>query len=101
MENGFQLNVVLAEIHVPRMWVERHTDIQTQACMLTFYPEFESVSDTDPEIVILLDMSNSMKGKPEEDAKKVMNDLDICKVRYGMTLTYFLPRVAAVHCFLG
>ena len=39
--------------------------------MLTFYPEFESISDPDPEIIILLDMSNSMKGKPEEDAKKV------------------------------
>ena len=39
--------------------------------MLTFYPEFESVSEQDPEIIILLDMSNSMKGKPEEDAKKV------------------------------
>ena len=71
LDDGFQLNVILAEIHVPRMWVERHTDRQTQACMLTFYPEFESISDTDPEIIILLDMSNSMKGKPEEDAKKV------------------------------
>ena len=26
----------------------------------------------DPEIIILIDMSNSMKGKAEEDAKKVM-----------------------------
>lgn len=25
MENGFQLLIGLAEIHVPRMWVERHT----------------------------------------------------------------------------
>ena len=72
IEDGFKLNVILAEIHVPRMWVERHSDSQTHACMLTFYPEFESVSDVDPEIIILIDMSNSMKGKTEEDAKKVM-----------------------------
>ena len=26
MENGFQLLIGLAEIHVPRMWVERHTN---------------------------------------------------------------------------
>lgn len=35
--------------------------LDSQACMLTFYPEFEVDNITDNEIVILLDLSNSMK----------------------------------------
>ena len=42
-----------------------------QACMLTFYPEFESKALPEPEILIILDMSNSMKGTAQEQAKKV------------------------------
>ena len=79
--SGFQLCIGLAEIHVPRMWVEEsdstgpnvtttqkhkylytdHSFAYLQACMLTFYPEFEVDNITDNEIVILLDLSNSMK----------------------------------------
>lgn len=45
--------------------------IPLQACMLTFYPEFETHSLLEPEIFIVLDMSNSMKGDAEKQAKKV------------------------------
>ena len=46
-----------------------HTHIHTntihtlslQACMLTFYPEFEVDEISDNEIIFLLDLSNSMK----------------------------------------
>nr|KAG5699378.1 hypothetical protein BaRGS_008286 [Batillaria attramentaria] len=70
--DGFQLLVGLAEIHVPRMWVERHPDRPDhQACMLTFYPEFEVGSEVKTELVLLLDVSNSMKGTPLQSAKKV------------------------------
>ena len=32
-----------------------------QACMLTFYPEFEVDAISENEIIFLLDLSNSMK----------------------------------------
>ncbi|GFR66346.1 poly [ADP-ribose] polymerase [Elysia marginata] len=61
--SGFLLLIGLAEIHVPRMWVEQHpSKSDHQACMLTFYPEFELEEVMEGEIIILLDMSNSMKG---------------------------------------
>ncbi|KAK3773376.1 hypothetical protein RRG08_023253 [Elysia crispata] len=61
--SGFLLLIGLAEIHVPRMWVEQHpAKTDHQACMLTFYPEFELEALLDGEIIIILDMSNSMKG---------------------------------------
>ena len=43
-----------------------------QACMLTFYPEFEAQASQGYEIVFFLDLSNSMKGKALEEAKKVL-----------------------------
>lgn len=73
IEDGFQLLVGLAEIHVPRMWVEKKTgDQDHQACMLSFYPEFEACEDDNVEVVFLLDLSNSMKGDNLRDAKKVL-----------------------------
>ncbi|XP_061196330.1 uncharacterized protein LOC133204592 [Saccostrea echinata] len=69
---GFQLLITLAEIHVPRMWVECHPKKDLRACMLAFYPEFEAAIDPSPEIIFLLDLSNSMKGDPFRDARKVI-----------------------------
>ncbi|XP_035659528.1 protein mono-ADP-ribosyltransferase PARP4-like [Branchiostoma floridae] len=68
---GFLLQVGLAEIHVPRMWAERHPDKDSQACMLTFYPEFQAEVMQGHEVILLLDGSNSMRGSALEAAKKV------------------------------
>lgn len=39
--------------------------------MLTFYPEFEACPSKDFEVVDMVDVSNSMKGTPLQEAKKV------------------------------
>uniref|UniRef100_A0ABM0MFB2 Poly [ADP-ribose] polymerase n=1 Tax=Saccoglossus kowalevskii TaxID=10224 RepID=A0ABM0MFB2_SACKO len=71
--DSFQLLIGLAEIHVPRMWVEKHPDKQdSQACMLTFYPEFEADSVADCEVIFLVDLSNSMKSCSLEAQKVIM-----------------------------
>ncbi|XP_013883876.1 poly [ADP-ribose] polymerase 4, partial [Austrofundulus limnaeus] len=46
------------------MWVEKHPDKDSQACMLVFYPDFEldSGSEAD-EVVLVLDTSESMRGE--------------------------------------
>ncbi|KAK3097154.1 hypothetical protein FSP39_006899 [Pinctada imbricata] len=73
MDDSFQVLIGLAEIHVPRMWVETEEDNEdSQACMLTFYPEFEAVADDNLDLTLLLDLSNSMKGTSLRDAKKVL-----------------------------
>ena len=67
----FQLLIGLAEIHVPRMWTEQNPDnLDNQACMLTFFPEFEDEMRSENEIVLVIDCSNSMKAS-FEDVKKV------------------------------
>uniref|UniRef100_A0A8D3C5X7 Poly [ADP-ribose] polymerase n=1 Tax=Scophthalmus maximus TaxID=52904 RepID=A0A8D3C5X7_SCOMX len=69
---GFQLSVSLSEVHLPRMWVERHPDKDSQACMLVFYPDFDVRSDSaSDEVVLLLDTSESMKGESLRAAQRI------------------------------
>ncbi|KAK6170199.1 hypothetical protein SNE40_018651 [Patella caerulea] len=73
ISQGFQLLIGLAEIHVPRMWVEQMpNDSENRACMLTFFPEFEANEEEETEIVFILDVSNSMSNEGLQDAKKIL-----------------------------
>ncbi|XP_036417467.1 protein mono-ADP-ribosyltransferase PARP4 isoform X2 [Colossoma macropomum] len=72
--DGFQLSFTLSQIHMPRMWVEKHPEKESEACMLVFYPDFEpsgvsasGVSD----VVILLDTSESMLGEAMLNARRI------------------------------
>ncbi|XP_060944071.1 protein mono-ADP-ribosyltransferase PARP4 isoform X2 [Limanda limanda] len=69
---GFQLSVSLSEVHLPRMWVEKHPDKDSQACMLVFYPDFDvsSMSESD-EVFLLLDTSESMNGESLRMAQRI------------------------------
>ncbi|XP_040912950.1 protein mono-ADP-ribosyltransferase PARP4 isoform X2 [Toxotes jaculatrix] len=69
---GFQLSVTLSEVHLPRMWVEKHPDKNSQACMLVFYPDFDvdSGSESD-EVILLLDTSESMRGESLHTARRI------------------------------
>lgn len=53
-----------------------------QACMLAFYPEFEAAIDPSPEVVFLMDLSNSMKGDAFRDSRKVY--------RYLLSIYWYL-----------
>ncbi|KAM6955132.1 protein mono-ADP-ribosyltransferase PARP4 [Lycodopsis pacificus] len=71
-QDGFQLSITLSEVHLPRMWVEKHPDKDSQASMLVFYPDFEvdSASASD-EVVLLVDTSESMKGESLRMARRI------------------------------
>ncbi|XP_049451030.1 protein mono-ADP-ribosyltransferase PARP4 isoform X2 [Epinephelus fuscoguttatus] len=71
-QEGFQLSVTMSEVHLPRMWVEKSHDEDTEACMLVFYPDFkaDSTSASD-EVVLLLDTSESMNGEPFSMAQRI------------------------------
>ncbi|XP_075886999.1 protein mono-ADP-ribosyltransferase PARP4 [Nelusetta ayraudi] len=87
---GFQLSVSLSQAHLPRMWVEKHPDKMSQACMLVFYPEFDAgPSSACEEVVIVLDTSESMKGEPlrlaQRIAMQVLQTLD-ASIRVNIVL---------------
>uniref|UniRef100_A0AAX7VSJ6 Poly [ADP-ribose] polymerase n=1 Tax=Astatotilapia calliptera TaxID=8154 RepID=A0AAX7VSJ6_ASTCA len=70
--DGFQLSIMLSDVHLPRMWVEKHPDKDSQACMLVFYPDFEVSSSSDAdEVILLLDTSESMKGESLRSARRI------------------------------
>nr|XP_055072059.1 protein mono-ADP-ribosyltransferase PARP4-like isoform X2 [Misgurnus anguillicaudatus] len=81
--DGLQVTFSLSKIHMPRMWVEKHPDKESQACMLVFYPDFKSNSEgpsSVSDVIILLDTSESMRGDAMLNARRialqVLNSLD-------------------------
>ncbi|KAK3543416.1 hypothetical protein QTP70_020438 [Hemibagrus guttatus] len=82
-DDGFRLSFILFQIHMPRMWVEKHPEKDTEACMLVFYPHFESTGFSGSgvsDVIIVLDTSESMRGDAMLNARrialKVLNSLD-------------------------
>ncbi|CAF4222507.1 unnamed protein product, partial [Rotaria sp. Silwood2] len=84
LEKDFILSITLKSINLPRMLNETYVlsdkntsnqlvDENSQACMLTFYPKFEIVDNTNEpvEIVFIIDVSNSMDGKHVQQAKQL------------------------------
>jgi hypothetical protein len=66
------IQIEIATIHMPRMLVEDSFDRKTRACMVSFYPEFETNLNKNPIINFVLDCSNSMKDNSFKDAKKLL-----------------------------
>uniref|UniRef100_A0AAY4D8I0 Poly [ADP-ribose] polymerase n=1 Tax=Denticeps clupeoides TaxID=299321 RepID=A0AAY4D8I0_9TELE len=71
--DGFHLYITLSEMHMPRMWVENHPNKDSQACMLVFYPHFDSCREDGSvgEVIILLDTSGSMQTEAALNARKI------------------------------
>ncbi|XP_074550886.1 protein mono-ADP-ribosyltransferase PARP4-like [Halichoeres trimaculatus] len=71
-QEGFRLSIIVTELWLPRMWVENHPEKDSQACMLVFYPDFDDVSSSaTDEVVLLIDTSESMKGESLCMAQKI------------------------------
>lgn len=61
----------IATIHMPRMLVEDN-DENSRACMVSFYPEFNTQPDPNPTVHLLFDASNSMNiGETASNARKL------------------------------
>ncbi|XP_054079556.1 protein mono-ADP-ribosyltransferase PARP4 isoform X3 [Rissa tridactyla] len=72
--SGFVLDIWISEVYLPRMWVEKHPNKMSEACMLVFQPEFETAFEEEHqsnEVTILLDCSNSMAGSALHQAKQI------------------------------
>ncbi|XP_072467757.1 protein mono-ADP-ribosyltransferase PARP4 isoform X2 [Notamacropus eugenii] len=71
---GFSLQIHIGEAYLPRMWVEKHPNKESEACMLVFHPDFSTVLPEKTqisEVIICLDCSNSMEGSELLQAKQI------------------------------
>ncbi|XP_035398698.1 protein mono-ADP-ribosyltransferase PARP4 [Cygnus atratus] len=100
--SGFGLDIWISQAYLPRMWVEKHPNQRSEACMLVFQPEFEAAFDEEQlssEIIILLDCSNSMAGSMLREAKQIalhaLKQLgfrqNVNVVKFGTNFTEFSP----------
>ncbi|XP_072849781.2 protein mono-ADP-ribosyltransferase PARP4 isoform X1 [Pogona vitticeps] len=91
--SGFALEILIGDVHLPRMWVEKHPDKNTEACMLVFQPEFEASVGSCTiygEIIICLDCSNSMAGSEIQQAKQIaLGALDSCRFATKLSVIKF------------
>ncbi|KAF6120831.1 poly(ADP-ribose) polymerase family member 4 [Phyllostomus discolor] len=72
--SGFSLRIGLSDAYLPRMWVEKHPEKESEACMLVFHPDLNITLPDAPEeseMVICLDCSNSMEGVTFFQAKQI------------------------------
>ncbi|XP_041857533.1 protein mono-ADP-ribosyltransferase PARP4-like isoform X2 [Melanotaenia boesemani] len=98
--DGFQLSITLSEVHLPRMWVEKHPDKDSQACMLVFYPDFQlSSSSAADEVVLLLDTSESMRGEALRSAQRIALQV-LRKLDHNLRLNIILFGTDHTEAFL-
>ncbi|XP_054543703.1 protein mono-ADP-ribosyltransferase PARP4 isoform X2 [Talpa occidentalis] len=72
--SGFSLSIGLCDAYLPRMWVEKHPDKESEACMLVFQPDLDVMLPDvveQNEVIICLDCSNSMEGVTFLQAKRI------------------------------
>ncbi|XP_063161870.1 protein mono-ADP-ribosyltransferase PARP4 [Candoia aspera] len=100
--SGFALEILIGDVYLPRMWVEKHPDENSEACMLVFQPEFEDPFDPlslHGEAIICLDCSNSMAGSAIQQAKEIaLHALNSCHltskisvIKFGTNFVEFFP----------
>ncbi|KAE8627490.1 hypothetical protein XENTR_v10007022 [Xenopus tropicalis] len=58
--DGFYLEITLEDLSFPRLWVEKHPEQDSEACMLVYRSSLEDTFD-DRNVTICLDCSNSME----------------------------------------
>lgn len=72
--SGFSLHIGLSDAYLPRLWVEKHPEKESEACMLVFHPDL-GITHPDiaeeNEVIICLDCSNSMEGVTFLQAKQI------------------------------
>ncbi|XP_054112653.1 protein mono-ADP-ribosyltransferase PARP4 isoform X2 [Callithrix jacchus] len=72
--SGFSLHIGLSDAYLPRMWVEKHPEKESEACMLVFQPDLNvdlpDLAD-ESEVIICLDCSRSMEGVTFLQAKQI------------------------------
>uniref|UniRef100_A0A7N9CPY2 Poly [ADP-ribose] polymerase n=1 Tax=Macaca fascicularis TaxID=9541 RepID=A0A7N9CPY2_MACFA len=72
--SGFSLHIGLSDAYLPRMWVEKHPEKESEACMLVFQPDLDvHLPDlaNESEVIICLDCSSSMEGVTFLQAKQI------------------------------
>ncbi|CAF4775777.1 unnamed protein product [Rotaria sp. Silwood1] len=103
IDRDFVLSITLKSANLPRILNETlsldgdsetttttSNNVDSQACMLTFYPRFETLTNSYEhiEIIFIVDVSNSMDGTHVQQAKQLAH-LFLTNLKAGDINTYF------------
>lgn len=90
LDSDFILSISLNSPNLPRISNETLNNSDSQACMLTFYPRFETSTNSNEqiEIVFIVDASNSMDSSCVQQAKQLAH-LFLTNLEVSDEKTYF------------
>jgi hypothetical protein len=93
LDQDFILSITLNSPNLPRISNETLSlddNYNSQACMLTFYPRFETLTNSNEqiEIIFIVDVSNSMDGSYVQQAKQLAH-LFLTNLKVDDENTYF------------
>lgn len=91
LDRDLILSITLNSPNLPRLANETLTNSNSQACMLTFYPRFETTLmnlNEQLEIIFIVDVSNSMDGSYVQQAKQLTH-LFLTNLKVDDENTYF------------
>ena len=90
IDRDFILSITLNSPNLPRISNETMLSNHSQACMLTFYPKVQKVSNSNEhiEIIFIVDVSNSMDGTYVQQAKQLTH-LFLTNFKIDDGKTYF------------
>jgi poly [ADP-ribose] polymerase len=89
LDRDFILSITLNNANLPRISNETNNH-HSQACMINFYPRFETLNNSNEqvEIIFIIDVSNSMDGSHVQQAKQLAH-LFINNLKIDDENTYF------------
>ena len=88
IDRDFLLSITLNSPNLPRISNETLVSDDSQACMLTFYPKFEILTNEQIELIFIVDVSNSMDGIYVQQAKQLTH-LFLTNFKVNDGNTYF------------
>lgn len=94
LDRDFILSITLKSPNLPRIsnetWLLDDNDQTSQACMLTFYPRFDTSTHSNEsiEVILIVDVSNSMDGSHVQQAKQLAH-LFISNLNIADAKTFF------------
>lgn len=107
IDRDFLLSITVNSTNLPRLISETFSsdDHDSQACMLTFYPKFETLSNSNEqiEIIFIVDVSNSMDGTYVQQAKQLthlfLTNLKVNDMNTYFNVVTFGSGNKKVHCY--
>ncbi|KAG8452894.1 hypothetical protein GDO86_004624 [Hymenochirus boettgeri] len=98
-DEGFCLEIALEDDHFPRLWVEKHPDQDSKACMVVYLPKCEVLEEKERIATICIDCSNSMEYCFEDARTLALEAAEQLNSYFSLNVVVFGTSYKEFHTF--